>query len=66
MLVHPCGCSYLNGRLASPCDRHLKSLASEGGRLAAVPELDAWLKRQEEGRSYEDSLTTEQLLTRRA
>lgn len=46
MIVYPCGCSRLNGRLASPCERHLKRLVEEGGRLASNPELDAWLERQ--------------------
>lgn len=62
MLVHPCGCSLLNGRPYKRCDRH----AAEGGALTPNLEQDAWLKRQQEKRTFENGLSTEQLLERRA
>lgn len=38
MIIHPCGCRLLDGRLHSQCDRH----KAEGGGY--VPsEVDAWL-----------------------
>lgn len=44
LLVRPCGCATLDGVLTTRCPAH----AEEGGELRAVPELDAWLRRQEE------------------
>jgi hypothetical protein len=42
MIVYPCGCSLLDGKLYKRCDRH----AAEGGALTANPEQDAWLAKQ--------------------
>jgi hypothetical protein len=42
MLVYPCGCSLLDGKMYKRCERH----EAEGGALTANREQDAWLKAQ--------------------